>query len=498
MTYLLAIDQGTTNSRAILFNQQGELLCHYDISLSQSFPQVGWVEQNPEEMFNNTLLCCREVLKEAQLSIQQIAAVGISNQRETTIMWDRRTGVPVYPAIVWQDRRTAELCKTLALQPIAARFQEKTGLVLDPYFSATKILWILENVPQARERAERGELLFGTVDSYLIWKLTGGKAHVTDATNASRTLLFNIKTQTWDQEILKALEIPAQLLPEVLDCAAHFGEVDPSFFGGSVVLAGVAGDQQAAAIGQACFYPGTVKATYGTGAFLLLNTGTKFIQSQNQLLTTVAYRLNKEVSFGLEGSIFCAGTTIKWLRDTLHMIYTAEETEKMASQLKSTEGVYLVPAFTGLGAPYWDPSAQAALLGLSRNSGREHIVRAALESVAYQTRDLIEAMLSDKQVALKNLRVDGGMVANNWLMQFAADILSIEIERPQCIETSALGVAYLAGLTVGVYQSLDEISALRQVNSIFTPRMRETERIDLYQGWQAAVNRVLTARTLVS
>lgn len=492
MTYLLAIDQGTTNSRAILFNRQGELICHYDISLTQSFPHPGWVEQNPEEMFKNTLLCCREVLKAAKLSTKDLAAIGISNQRETTIIWDKKTGVPIYPAIVWQDRRTTALCETLAATPIAARFQEKTGLLLDPYFSATKILWLLENVPEARQRAERGELLFGTVDSYLIWKLTGGKAHVTDATNASRTLLFNIKTQTWDKDILEALHIPSQLLPEVLDSAAHFGKLSPELLGEAIPIAGVAGDQQAAALGQACFYPGTVKATYGTGAFLLLNTGTKLVQSQNKLLTTVAYRLNQQVSYGLEGSIFCAGTTVKWLRDTLQLIYTADETEILASQVESTEGVYLVPAFTGLGAPYWDPGARGALIGLTRNSGRGQIVRAGLESVAYQTRDLIEAMLSDKQLALKSLRVDGGMVANNWLMQFVSDVLPIEIERPQCIETSALGAAYLAGLTVGVYQSLDEISELRQVDSIFTPKMQEAERATLYQGWQAVVKRVLT------
>jgi glycerol kinase len=492
MTYLLAIDQGTTNSRAILFNRQGQLSCHYDIALAQAFPEPGWVEQNPEEMFKNTLLCCREVLKKAKLSIKDIAAIGISNQRETTIIWDKKTGVPIYPAIVWQDRRTTALCETLAATPLASRFQEKTGLLLDPYFSATKILWMLEQVPEARLRAERGELLFGTVDCYLIWKLTGGKAHVTDATNASRTLLFNIHTQAWDQEILDALGIPASLLPEVLDSAAHFGDLSPDLFGAAVPISGVAGDQQAAAFGQACFYPGTVKATYGTGAFLLLNTGKKVILSKNKLLTTVAYRLKQEVCYGLEGSIFCAGTTIKWLRDTLRLIYTADETETLAARVSNTEGVYLVPAFTGLGAPYWDPGARAAFLGLTRNSGREHLVRAALESVAYQTQDLIAAMLSDEKLVLKNLRVDGGMAANKWLMQFISDLLSIEIERPRCIETSALGVAYLAGLSVGVYQSLDEISELRQVACTFTPSMEEKKRKTLYQGWQTAVKRVLS------
>lgn len=492
MRYLLAIDQGTTNSRAILFNRQGELLCHYDISLTQSFPQPGWVEQNPEEMFNHTLLCCREVLKEAKLSAKQIEAIGISNQRETTIIWDKKTGLPVYPAIVWQDRRTTASCQALASKASALHFWEKTGLVLDPYFSATKILWILDHVPLARQRAERGELLFGTVDTYLIWKLTQGAVHATDPTNASRTLLFNIKKQTWDPDILEALDIPRSLLPDVFDNAAHYGQVHPDLLGAPIPIAGVAGDQQAAAFGQACFYPGTVKATYGTGAFLLLNTGNEVVVSQNKLLTTVAYRLNNQVCYGLEGSIFCAGTTIKWLRDTMHLIYTAEETETLARQLDSTEGVYLVPAFTGLGAPYWDPEARGTIIGLTRNSGPQHFVRAGLESVAYQTRDLVEAMLNDRQLALRNLRVDGGMAANNWLMQFIADILPLEIERPECIETSALGVAYLAGLAVGLYSSLEEISSLRKINKIYKPALQETKRKQLYEGWQKAVKRVLT------
>ncbi len=491
MSYLLAIDQGTTNSRAILFNQESELVCHYDISLAQSFPQPGWVEQNPEEMFDHTLLCCREVLKQAKLSAKEIAAIGISNQRETTVIWDRQTGLPIYPAIVWQDRRTTAICQALAAKGLAARFQEKTGLLLDPYFSATKILWILDRVPGARQRAERGELLFGTVDTYLIWKLTQGAVHATDPTNASRTLLFNLKSQTWDAEILELLQIPRSLLPEVRDNASSFGKVHPDFLGGAIAIAGVAGDQQAAAFGQACFSPGTVKATYGTGAFLLLNTGKEIVSSKNQLLATVAYRLAGEVSYGLEGSIFCAGTTIKWLRDTLHLIYTAEETEILAQEIENNEGVYMVPAFTGLGAPYWDPEARGAIVGLTRNSGRAHLVRAGLESVAYQTRDLVEAMQGDLAAPLHTLRVDGGMVANHWLLQFIADQLSLEIERPQCIETSALGVAYLAGLTIGLYSSLDEVARLRKINRTYRPQLPEAERRKLYEGWQTAVKRTL-------
>lgn len=489
--YLLAIDQGTTNSRAIIFNRSGELISQHEITLRQYFPQDGWIEQDPEEIFNNTVTCCREAVKKINLPITSIAAAGISNQRETTIIWDKITGKAIYPAIVWQDRRTSDFCKKLSQHHIHSYLCEKTGLLLDPYFSATKIVWILENIPNARERAERGELLFGTVDTFLLWKLSKGKVHVTDATNASRTLLFNIHTQEWDKKILNALDIPANLLPTVLDNTAHFGDIDESILGKKIPITGVAGDQQAATIGQACFKPGMVKATYGTGCFMLLNTGTKSIQSHNRLISTVAYRLNNKVTYGLEGSIFSAGTTIKWLRDTLKMIATASETESLAQRVADTGGVYLIPAFTGLGAPYWDPEARGALLGLTRNSSKEHIVRAALESVAYQTRDLLEAMTNDTQSKLETLRVDGGMVANNWLLQFLSDILNLEVQRPACIETSALGAVYLAGLQIGMYQSLDDIAKMVQMREPFLPQMPTVQRDQLYEGWKKAVRRVL-------
>ncbi|MBV9576851.1 MAG: glycerol kinase GlpK [Gammaproteobacteria bacterium] len=488
MHYLLAIDQGTTNSRAIIFDRQANIMGQHECALTQYYPQAGWVEQDPEEMFNHTVDCCRQALINAKLTAKEIAAIGISNQRETTIIWDKKTGKPVYPAIVWQDRRTSDYCAVLSQQALGTVISHKTGLLLDPYFSATKIVWILNHVPGVRERAERDELLFGTVDTYLLWKLTGGRVHVTDVTNASRTLLFNIHTQEWDKDILNVFHVPANLLPRVLDNTADFGELDESILGQRIPITGVAGDQQAATIGQACFSPGMVKATYGTGAFMLLNTGTMVIQSQNQLLSTIAYRINKQITYGLEGSIFCAGVTIKWLRDTLKLIQTADETAHLANLITSTEGVYLVPAFTGLGAPYWDPHARGALLGLTRNSGREHIVRAALESVAYQTRDLLEAMTADSKTMLKTLRVDGGMAANDWLLAFLSDILNLEVQRPTCIETSALGAAYLAGLQIGMYQSLEEIALLWNKEKSFTPQMSIEQRDQFYQGWKRAID----------
>lgn len=490
--YLLAIDQGTTNSRAIIFDPAGHPVSQHEIPLQQYYPNDAWVEQNPDEMFANTVECCRMALKKANLAANSIAAAGISNQRETTIIWDRLTGKPIYPAIVWQDRRTSELCKQLSQTSIAQQVTAKTGLLLDPYFSATKILWILNHVAGARERAERGELLFGTVDTFLLWKLTNGASHTTDATNASRTLLYNIHQQMWDEELLKEFDIPANILPVVLDNTAHFGDMDAAILGHAVPITGMAGDQQAATIGQACFHPGMVKATYGTGCFMLLNTGSKVMQSKNQLLSTIAYRINNEVTYGLEGSIFSAGVTVKWLRDTLKIISQASETETLARKVTSTEGVYLVPAFTGLGAPYWDPEARGALLGLTRNSGREHIVRAALESVAYQTRDLLNAMTADCETSLTALRVDGGMAANNWLLQFLSDMLDLEVHKPICIETTALGAVYLAGLQIGMYQSLDDIARMWQMEKCFKPNMSASENESLYAGWKRAVGRIVT------
>lgn len=492
MNFLLAIDQGTTNSRAIIFDRLGNIISQHEIPLTLSFPHDGWVEQQPEEMFDNTVICCRKALEKANLTAADIAAIGISNQRETTIIWDKHTGKPIYPAIVWQDRRTHAVCRELKRTAFAQLISQKTGLVIDPYFSATKISWLLDNVSDARTRAEKGELLFGTVDSYLLWKLTNHQSHYTDASNASRTMLFNIHTQQWDTEILKNFNIPEILLPVVLDNAAHFGNLDKHILGESIPITGMAGDQQAAAIGQACFQAGMVKATYGTGGFMLLNTGGRIVNSQNSLLSTIIYRLNNQVTYGLEGSFFCAGVTVKWLRDKLQLIQTAAETESLAKQINSTDGVYLIPAFTGLGAPYWDPEARAALFGLTRNSGKEHIVRAALESVAYQTKDLLNAMLADSQQPFKALRVDGGMVANSWLLQFLADMLDLEIQRPNCIETSALGVAFLAGLQAGIYQSLDEISVLWQKQFQFKPQISSAKREALYTGWQRAVKSVLT------
>lgn len=487
--YLLAIDQGTTNSRALIFDQTGQVKSAHQISLTQFFPHPGWVEQNAEEMLQNTILCCRTVLQNARIAANEIAAIGVANQRETTIIWDKNTGKPVYNAIVWQDRRTSELCAELAAKNLQVLLRAKTGLLLDPYFSATKIMWLLDHVPGVRARAEKGELLFGTVDSFLLWHLSRQKIHATDATNASRTMLFNIYTQQWDAEILTLLNIPGSLLPQVQDNAADFGDLDEAVLGTSIPIAGMAGDQQAALIGQACFTAGMVKATYGTGAFILLNTGSTPPQAAHQLVTTIAYRLNNQVTYGVEGSIFSAGTTVKWLRDTLHLIETAEETETLARMTTTTEGVYLVPAFTGLGAPYWNPEARGAILGLTRNSGKPQIVRAALESVAYQTRDLLAAITGE--TGLKALRVDGGMTANTWLLQFIADMLQVDVYRPTSIETTALGVAFLAGLQTGIYQSLSDIIELWQMAQHYQPKMTAKERDILYSGWQAAVQRVM-------
>lgn len=489
--YLLAIDQGTTSSRAIIFSHLGVSVAEHQVDLQQFYPNDGWVEQDPEELWTNTYLCCQQAIKKINLAAKDIAAIGISNQRETTIIWDKRSGKPIYPAIVWQDRRTSQLCRDLEKNEISSHLQEKTGLLLDPYFSATKIVWLLHYVPEARTRAERGELAFGTVDTFLLWRLTQGKIHATDATNASRTLLFNIRTQQWDQDILRAFDIPASLLPTVLDSSDDFGETAKELFGDKIRITGIAGDQQAATVGQACFAPGMVKSTYGTGCFMLLNTGSLVVQSKNKLLTTVAYRLDKKVTYGLEGSIFCAGATIKWLRDSLHFLKTARESEELAQSVSDTEGVYLVPAFTGLGAPYWHPEARGAIIGLTRSSSINHIVRAALEAVCYQTRDLLDAMMKDGVTQLKTLRVDGGMAENNWLLQFLADVLKLTVQRPTCIETSALGAAYLAGLQIGMFQSLDEITNLWHKDAEFNAVMPEQSRERFYQGWLRAVDRII-------
>ena len=487
MTALLSIDQGTTSTRAIVFDREGRKLGLAQRELPQSYPKPGWVEHDPLRIWDDTLAVTREALAAAKLDAQAITALGITNQRETTVIWERATGKPIHPAIVWQDRRTSDFCRIH--QERSAWLSQKTGLLLDPYFSATKIAWILDHVDGARVRAEKGELAFGTVDSWLLWNLTGGKVHATDATNASRTALFNIRTQQWDNELLEFFNVPAALLPDVRDSAADYGRTQAALLGREIAIAGIAGDQQAATVGQACFKPGMIKSTYGTGCFMVLNTGDQFTLSKNRLLSTVAYRLNGKTTYALEGSIFVAGAAVQWLRDAVRMIGSASETENLAKSITDTQGVYLVPAFTGLGAPYWDPEARGAIFGLTRDSGIAQIVRAALESVCYQTRDLLIAMAEDA-LPPTELRVDGGMVINDWLTQFLSDIIQIPVVRPQTVETTALGAAFLAGLQTGVYSSLEDIAALWQTEHRFSPLQLAAKTDVLYEGWKHAVERV--------
>jgi len=489
--YILSIDQGTTSSRAMLFDENGQAAFTAQREFTQHFPKDGWVEHDPEEIWDTTLGVVREALQRARSEDRTIAAIGITNQRETTVVWDRSSGAAVYNAIVWQDRRTADYCDGLRRQGHEAAVSAKTGLLLDPYFSGTKINWILENVDGVRARAEKGELAFGTIDSFLIWRLTGGKSHVTDATNASRTLLFNIHEQRWDSALLELLSVPEALLPEVLDCAADFGTTSRDLLGAEIPIAGVAGDQQAALIGQACFEPGMIKSTYGTGCFMVLNTGAQALTSSNKLLTTVGYRLDGITTYALEGSIFVAGAAVQWLRDGLGIIDSAQETEALAQSLDSNHGVYLVPAFTGLGAPHWDPDARGAIFGITRDTGVAQLVRATLESVCYQTFDLLEAKRRDG-LSPTRLRVDGGMVQNNWLCQFLADLLDIVVERPMQTETTALGVAYLAGLQVGIFDSLDDIAHRWQPDHEFDPSMDNNSRNLLLADWHEAVIKVRT------
>ncbi len=489
-SYLLAIDQGTTSSRAILFNREGQIAAIAQQEFTQHFPNDGWIEHDPDDLWESVVATCRQVLEKAQIAASDVAGVGITNQRETTLLWDRSTGKPLYNAIVWQDRRTSEQCQSLRDQSHTETVQAKTGLLIDPYFSATKLAWLLDNVEGARERAERGELAFGTVDSFLIWRLTGGKQHVTDATNASRTALFNIHSQQWDEELLTLFNIPASLLPEVKDSSDDFGMVEADLLGAELPIAGVAGDQQAALVGQACFKPGMGKSTYGTGCFMIVNTGDTPSLSQNRLLTTVGYRLNGKPTYAMEGSIFVAGATVQWLRDGLNLFADAAETEALAKETRYGHSVYLVPAFTGLGAPYWDPKARGAIFGLTRDTGIAEIVAAGLQAVCYQTRDLQHCMNDDMDATPSKLRVDGGMVKNSWLMQFLADMLDIEVDRPTILETTALGAAYLAGLRLGWYDSLEEIEQLWRCEKSFLPSMDSATRESLYQGWLDAVSRV--------
>mgnify|MGYP006074430185 FL=1 len=487
--YLLSIDQGTTSTRAMLFDENGKACYTVQKEFTQYFPYDGWVEHDPEEIWSTTLSVVIDALSKAKQDDVSVAAIGITNQRETTVIWNRATGKPIYNAIVWQDRRTADYCESLRAKDKESVVTAKTGLLLDPYFSGTKVNWILNHVDGAREQANLGELAFGTIDTFLIWRLTQGAVHATDATNASRTMLFNIHTQSWDKALLDLLEVPESLLAEVKDSSADFGVTSQALLGVEIPIGGVAGDQQAALIGQACFQPGMIKSTYGTGCFMMLNTGSQVIESKNRLLTTVAYRLNGVTTYALEGSIFVAGAAIQWLRDGIGIIDSAADSEKMAASLASNAGVYLVPAFTGLGAPHWDPDARAAIFGMTRDTGPAELVRATLESVCYQTSDLLNAMNGDGQAPL-SIRIDGGMVQNNWLCDFLADVLDVDVERPQETETTALGAAYLAGLQVGIFDSINTIAKNWQSESKFKADMDESKRSLLLANWHKAVRKV--------
>ena len=487
--YIMALDQGTSSSRCIIYDRIGRQISSAQKEFTQIFPKEGWVEHDPEEIWSSQVSVCYEALIKAAATWHNIEAIGITNQRETTIVWDKNTGEPVYNAIVWQCRRTADYCRRLEEAGLADKIKEKTGLLIDPYFSATKIRWILENVEGARERAERGELLFGTVETWLIWKMTKGRVHATDYSNASRTMMFNIHDLKWDEELLDIYGIPASMLPEIKQSSSFFGETESDLFAGSIPVAGAAGDQQAALFGQMCFDEGMAKSTYGTGCFLLMNTGEKPVTSKNGLLTTVAWGLDGKVSYALEGSVFVCGAVIQWLRDELGIISSAAESEGLAKAVSDNGGVYLVPAFAGLGAPYWDPDARGILTGLTRGSSRNHIVRAALESMAYQCYDLLKAMESDLGRSLTGLRVDGGACANGFLMQFQADILNTAVYRPEIIETTSLGAAYLAGLATGYWKNAEDLKANVRPAEVFEPSMDEELRERLINGWHEAVGR---------
>ena len=489
--FIISIDQGTTSSRAILFDLKGKPIFVSQEEFTQYFPNDGWVEHNPEEIWKTTLKVLRNVIKKSKALKGKILTIGITNQRETTILWDKTTGKAVYNAIVWQDRRSSEYCKKLIRKKKETIIYNKTGLLIDAYFSATKIKWILDNVPKAKELIKKKRLLFGTVDCFLLWKLTNGKDHATDATNASRTMLFNISTNDWDKQILRILKIPREILPTVKDCSADFGYTDSSLTGTSYPITGMVGDQQSATIGQCCFEPGSLKSTYGTGAFVLLNTGSKKVYSKNRLLTTIGYRINGKTTYALEGSIFIAGAGVQWLRDKIKFIKKASDTEKIIKSLKSNNGIYLVPAFTGLGAPHWAANARGVLTGLTRDTGPKEIVRATVESVAYQTLDLFDAMNNDG-LRPKIVKVDGGMVKNNWFSQFLADVVDVKVLRPKVEETTALGAAFMAGLQIGVYKSLKDISKNWQVDRTFHPKMKSSNRKNLIKGWNKAIRKTLS------
>ncbi|WP_432354321.1 glycerol kinase GlpK [Sporosarcina sp. A2] len=487
-TYMLALDQGTTSSRAILFNKQGEAVFTAQQEFKQYFPQTGWVEHNAIEIWSSILSVIAGVLSEKSLSPDQIAGIGITNQRETTVVWDKKTGNPIYNAIVWQSRQTSSICEELKSAGHADLIRKKTGLLIDPYFSGTKVKWILDHVEGARAKAENGDLLFGTIDTWLVWKLSGGTAHITDYSNASRTMMYNIHDLQWDEELLEILDVPAAMLPDVRPSSEVYAHTEASkFFGREVPIAGIAGDQQAALFGQACFEKGMVKNTYGTGCFMLMNTGEEAVQSENGLLTTIAWGLDGKVEYALEGSIFVAGSAIQWLRDGLRMIRNSGQSAEYAERVTSSDGVYVVPAFVGLGTPHWDSDVRGAVFGLTRGTTKEHFIRATLESLAYQTKDVLDAMEADSGISLKSLRVDGGAVANNFLMQFQSDLLGVPVERPSINETTALGAAYLAGLAVGFWKDCSQIADRWQLDRQFEPEMDDQERDELYAGWKKAV-----------
>ncbi|MEM5499666.1 glycerol kinase GlpK [Paraglaciecola mesophila] len=487
---ILAIDQGTTSTRAIIFAPDSSIIAVAQQEFTQHYPNDGWVEHNPEDIWTSTIVVCRQAISEAIAKGARIAAIGVTNQRETTVVWDRNTGQAIYNAIVWQDRRTAKTCREMQDKGLFDVVNSRTGLLLDPYFSASKVAWILDNVEGAREKAEAGDLAFGTIDSFLIWRLTDGQMHATDVTNASRTNLFNIHDMAWDPKLLEVFNVPKSVLPQVKECADDFGHTTEDLFGFSLPILGVAGDQQAASIGQCCFNEGAIKSTYGTGCFVMLNTGTKAFHSKNKLLTTVAYTIKGETHYALEGSIFIAGAAIQWLRDGLGVIKSASETEALAKSLDDDHGVYMVPAFAGLGAPHWAPDARGAVFGLTRGTTNAHFVRAALESVCYQTSDLLHAMAEDG-VSLDKIRVDGGMVGNNWLCQFLAGILDVTVERPKIMETTALGAAYLAGLKAGIYESCEQLASMNEVENSFDAKMPSSQRRKLIAGWENAVQSTL-------
>lgn len=487
--YILSLDQGTTSSRAILFDKAGQIVHIAQKEFTQHFPNPGWVEHNANEIWGSVLAVIAGVLSEANVKPEQIAGIGITNQRETTVVWDKETGVPIYHAIVWQSRQTSKICEDLKSKGYNDLFREKTGLLIDAYFSGTKVKWILDNVDGARQKAKDGKLLFGTIDTWLIWKLSGGRAHVTDYSNASRTLMFNIYDLKWDEELLEILDVPKSMLPDVKPSSEVYAKTAPHhFFGKEVPIAGAAGDQQAALFGQACFEEGMAKNTYGTGCFMLMNTGDNAVRSEHGLLTTIAWGVNGKVEYALEGSIFVAGSAIQWLRDGLRMLKKAKDSEGYASKVESTEGVYVVPAFVGLGTPYWDSDVRGAVFGLTRGTSKEHFIRATLESLAYQTKDVLSAMEADSGIVLKTLRVDGGAVKNNFLMHFQSDILNVPVERPVINETTALGAAYLAGLAVGYWENKQEIASQWAIDSSFMPEMSDENRVKLYDGWKKAVH----------